>query len=246
MSIFDDRQRSAADRPRAQVVVAVRLPGRARWRQWQHRRRRGRERATPPGAGDAARAGTVLTVVLVGIAVIVAFVILKFLSTGALIEGVKRARGNGAMTVREGFREGWAHWGVLLRLALLFFAANAASVLVLVGACVSRRPGVRPPGVVRRRRSGRRRRRAVARDAVHVAGIRRAHRRARKSPRAGRDPQGAPVLARPVAARAEAPRRGLCRRAGRRRGGLPRDSSARSARPGIGAPVGRPPLRSAC
>lgn len=76
----------------------------------------------------------VLTVVLAGLFVFIAFVVLKYVSTGALIEGVKRARGNASLTMREGLREGWAHWGVLLRLALLFFAANAASVVVLVGA----------------------------------------------------------------------------------------------------------------
>ena len=69
------------------------------------------------------------------IAAIVGFVILKFLSTGALIEGVRRARSNGSMTVREGFREGWAHWGVLLRIALLYALVAAVSFALLSGAC---------------------------------------------------------------------------------------------------------------
>ena len=85
--------------------------------------------ATPP------ELGTVLLVGLIVIAVLVAFVLLKFLSTGALIEGVKRARSNGSMTVREGFREGWAHWGVLFRIALLYLLVNAISGTLLVGAC---------------------------------------------------------------------------------------------------------------
>ena len=59
----------------------------------------------------------------------------KFLSTGALIEGVRRVRGNGTMTVREGFREGWAHWGVLFRITLVYLPMNIASVAVLVAAC---------------------------------------------------------------------------------------------------------------
>lgn len=71
--------------------------------------------------------------VLIGLACIVGLIILKFVSTGALIEGVKRARGNGSMTVGEGFREGWAHWGVLFRIALLYLAMNATSVAVLMG-----------------------------------------------------------------------------------------------------------------
>ena len=71
---------------------------------------------------------TVLVIVGAVLAVVVGFVVLKFLSTGALIEGVKRARGNASMTVREGFREGWAHWGVLLRIALLYLAMSGGSV----------------------------------------------------------------------------------------------------------------------
>jgi hypothetical protein len=74
-------------------------------------------------------------VLLVALAVIAVFVVLKFLSTGALIEGVKRARSNGSMTVGEGFREGWQHWGVLFRIALLYFLMGGTSVAVLTGAC---------------------------------------------------------------------------------------------------------------
>jgi hypothetical protein len=69
------------------------------------------------------------------IAVVVVFFVLKFLATGALIEGVKRARADGSMSVREGFREGWAHWGVLFRIALLYLPLNLGSVLLLAGAC---------------------------------------------------------------------------------------------------------------
>jgi len=84
---------------------------------------------TPPELAAAS------LVALFVVACLIAFVILKFLSTGALIEGVKRARNNGAMTVREGFREGWAHWGVLFRIALLYFLMSVTSVAVLGGAC---------------------------------------------------------------------------------------------------------------
>lgn len=75
--------------------------------------------------------GLVLLLVLVGFAIIVGFFILKFVSTGALIEGVMRARRSASLTVREGFREGWAHWGVLFRVAALFFIATLASVALL-------------------------------------------------------------------------------------------------------------------
>jgi hypothetical protein len=89
--------------------------------------------AAVPAAGTPPEPGTLLLVGLVGLIVLVGFVILNFVSTGALIEGVKRARGNDTLTLREGFREGWAHWGVLFRLAVIYFFANAVSVAALAG-----------------------------------------------------------------------------------------------------------------
>ncbi len=95
----------------------------------------GAEQANAPVPAAAPDPGAVALVLLVVLGVAVAFVILKFLGTGALIEGVRCVRRNGSMTMREGFREGWAHWGVLLRIALLFLAANFASVAALALAC---------------------------------------------------------------------------------------------------------------
>jgi hypothetical protein len=97
----------------------------------------GAEQANPPVPRPAAASdpGAVALVLLVVLSVAVTFVILKFLGAGALIEGVRRVRRNGSMTMREGFREGWAHWGVLLRIALLYLAANFASVAALALAC---------------------------------------------------------------------------------------------------------------
>ena len=40
------------------------------------------------------------------------------------------------MTTREGFRAGWAHWGVLVRIALLYLAAILGSLALLVATCV--------------------------------------------------------------------------------------------------------------
>jgi hypothetical protein len=93
--------------------------------------------------------GRVVVVIIAAITVITVFVVLKFLATGALIEGVKRARRNRSMTVREGFREGWAHWGVLFRVALLFLPLYLGSVLALAGpsTLVFRAAGA-PAGVV--------------------------------------------------------------------------------------------------
>lgn len=95
----------------------------------------GGQQAAGQAAASPPEPITVLAIVLGVLAVVVAFIILKFLSTGALIEGVKRVRGNGSMTVREGFREGWAHWGVLFRIALLYLLINVASGALLAGAC---------------------------------------------------------------------------------------------------------------
>lgn len=60
-----------------------------------------------------------------------ALVVMRFVSEGALIEGIARARTGSAPTMGEGFRMGWAHWGVLLRIGLLYVAATVGSVLIL-------------------------------------------------------------------------------------------------------------------
>ena len=52
------------------------------------------------------------------------------------------------MTTREGFRAGWAHWGVLLRIALLYFAATVGSVALLAAPCVIALLSPRPVGAV--------------------------------------------------------------------------------------------------
>ncbi len=71
--------------------------------------------------------------------IILAFLVLivvRSLGEGALIEGVARAHRGGTMTIREGFRAGWAHWGVLVRIALLYFAVSIGSLAVLAAPCV--------------------------------------------------------------------------------------------------------------
>ena len=72
---------------------------------------------------------------VVAIVALVAMVA-HFISEGALIEGVVRARQGGRMTMGEAFRAGWAHWGVLLRITLLYFAAIIGSLALLVIPCV--------------------------------------------------------------------------------------------------------------
>jgi len=95
-------------------------------------------------AGAAAAGGglvhlSVAEIALIAIVIILAVAavtVMRFVSEGALIEGVVRARQGGAMTTREGFRTGWAHWGVLVRIALLYLAAIIGSVALLVAPCV--------------------------------------------------------------------------------------------------------------
>jgi hypothetical protein len=87
--------------------------------------------------GLEAVSGSGFTLIVAGIlSVIVAGFIMRFIGEGALIEGVVRVRRGGTVTTRDGFRAGWAHWGVLLRIALLYLAASVASVGLLVGVCV--------------------------------------------------------------------------------------------------------------
>jgi hypothetical protein len=78
-------------------------------------------------------------IVLIAALLILAIAVLtvmRFVGEGALIEGVVRARQGGTQTIGEGFRAGWAHWGVLLRIALLYFAATIGSLALLAAPCV--------------------------------------------------------------------------------------------------------------
>jgi hypothetical protein len=69
------------------------------------------------------------------VAIALAGFVMRFLSEGALIEGIVRARQGDAMTTREAFRAGWAHWGVLLRVSLVYVAAIVGSLVLLVAPC---------------------------------------------------------------------------------------------------------------
>ena len=88
-------------------------------------------------AGVLATSGTLLASLAVLLVIVAAtFLVLRFVGEGALIEGVVRARRGGAMTTREGFRAGWAHWGVLVRIALVYLAATLGTLALLVALCV--------------------------------------------------------------------------------------------------------------
>ena len=98
------------------------------------------------GGGGAASVGIGLlrfsnveigaVVVAILLLTVAAVVVMRFVSEGALIEGVVRARDGGRMTTREGFRAGWAHWGVLLRIFLLYAGTTAASLALAAVPCV--------------------------------------------------------------------------------------------------------------
>jgi hypothetical protein len=88
------------------------------------------------GAGVAHFSGTTIAFIVIAILLVAAVVfVLRFVGEGALIEGIVRARQGGVMTTSEGFRAGWAHWGVLLRIGLLYLAVNLGSVVLLVAPC---------------------------------------------------------------------------------------------------------------
>ena len=71
---------------------------------------------------------------LLGIAILVLIVVgvfMYFVSEGALIGGVTRIRRGTPPTVREGWRDGLAHWGVLFRITAIYLATTVASLIVL-------------------------------------------------------------------------------------------------------------------
>lgn len=83
------------------------------------------------GGGLSLSAVEMVPLLIVACVVVLAITMMRFISEGALIEGVMRARHGGAMTTGEAFRAGLAHWGVLLRIALIYFAVTIGSLLLL-------------------------------------------------------------------------------------------------------------------
>jgi hypothetical protein len=98
---------------------------------------------TNKGSGGASGGGPLsLSVAELGLIAIVFIlaagivIVMRFVGEGALIDGVVRARRGGTVTTREGFSAGWAHWGVLVRIALLYLAATIGSLALLAAPCV--------------------------------------------------------------------------------------------------------------
>jgi hypothetical protein len=99
------------------------------------------------GALDLSVTQIALIAIVIVLAAAVLFV-MRVVGEGALIEGIVRARQGGIMTMREGFRAGWAHWGVLVRIALLYLTATIASVALLAAPCVIALRALGPFGAV--------------------------------------------------------------------------------------------------
>jgi hypothetical protein len=87
-------------------------------------------------SGDGLSFAQFAPILTVLVLVVIALIVMRFISEGALIEGIARARKGSTMTTGEGFRAGLAHWGVLLRIALLYVAATIASLALLAAPCV--------------------------------------------------------------------------------------------------------------
>ena len=109
------------------------------------RRRSGRRSAA---CLDLSVTAIALIAIVIILAIVAAAIVMRFVGEGALIEGVVRARQGGTMTTREGFRAGWAHWGVLVRIALLYLAATFGSVALLAAPCVIALQAFGPLGAV--------------------------------------------------------------------------------------------------
>jgi hypothetical protein len=82
---------------------------------------------------SVAELGLIAIVIILAAGIVI---VMRFVGEAALIEGVVRARHGGTVTTREGFRAGWAHWGVLVRIALLYLAATIGSLVLLAAPCV--------------------------------------------------------------------------------------------------------------
>jgi hypothetical protein len=85
-----------------------------------------------PGGGNSGGGGDDAPVWVIGViaaiaAAAIGALLMNIVSEGALIEGVSR----GKMTIREGMRLGWSHFGVVLRIKLLIFAVCAVSIALL-------------------------------------------------------------------------------------------------------------------
>jgi hypothetical protein len=89
------------------------------------------------GGGEAAAAGGLLAatevvpIAILLLLVVAVAIVARFISEGALIEGVVRARQGAPLTTGEAFRAGWGHCGVLTRIGLIYFGAALVTIVLL-------------------------------------------------------------------------------------------------------------------
>ena len=74
--------------------------------------------------------GTALLAIAI-LTLIAAGVFMYFVSEGALIEGVRRVYRGKPPTLHQGWRDGLANWGVLFRIAIIYVATGAGSLVLL-------------------------------------------------------------------------------------------------------------------
>jgi hypothetical protein len=85
-----------------------------------------------PVSGEPRDLSLLLLIALVIVVIAVAVFVMRFLSEGALIEGVKRHWHDETLTVRQGFRDGAAHVGVVFLIKVVYVVASTLSFLLLV------------------------------------------------------------------------------------------------------------------
>lgn len=84
-----------------------------------------------PSSSVTGDGSDLLLIAILVLGVVVAGLLMRFLSEGAVIEGVRRATDGDALTVADGFREGRAHLAVVVQIKLTYIATSAVGALAL-------------------------------------------------------------------------------------------------------------------
>jgi hypothetical protein len=94
--------------------------------------------AVQPGvvAETGATVGVLVPLAFVILVIVIAGLIMRFLSEAALIEGVRRITRGEEFTLRQGFGDGWSHVGTVMLITLAYIATSVGSVLVLALPCL--------------------------------------------------------------------------------------------------------------
>jgi hypothetical protein len=95
----------------------------------------GQAGAPQPAAGGGGDSLLLLLAVPL-VAVVVAGVVMRFLSEGAVIEGIRRMTRGEAVSVGQAFREGWDHIGTVLAIKIAYFLVSGGSIVLLALPCL--------------------------------------------------------------------------------------------------------------